>query len=489
MKTRGDIGIIGAGLGGLSAAVHLARKGFKVSVFEKNNYIGGKAGSLVKSGFRFDTGPTLFTMPFILKDIFELNDENIEEYLTIRRLKTTCKYFYPDGSIINSYSSPEDFAGEVELKTSDSRLTLKKYLNYCGNIYDLTSHLFLFNPEISINTFLNRKALKSIINFGQVDPFRTMHEANQSFFSDYKMVQLFDRFATYNGSNPYQVPATLNIIPYVELSLGSYVVEEGISAIASGLKVLAEKNGVRFILNKQVDKILTKYNKVNGIRSNEKDYFFDSVVSNVDVNYTYKHLLDYDFRNRNEPSLSGIVFYWGIKGNHPSLEIHNILFSENYKNEFDDIFHLKKCPEDPTVYIYISSKYKKDDAPEGFENWFVMVNTPYNIGQNWNEQIGKMRVLIKKKVERILGIALSEKILFEEVLTPSDIEKNTGSLQGSIYGSSSNSRNSAFLRHPVKSKYYTNLYFSGGSVHPGGGIPLVLLSGKHASELIGRKVN
>jgi phytoene desaturase len=489
MKTRGNIGIIGAGLGGLSAAVHLARKGFKVSVFEKNNYIGGKAGSLVKNGFRFDTGPSLLTMPFILNEIFELNDENIDEYLTIRQLKTTCKYFYPDGSIINSYASPEDFAGEVESKTSDSRMTLKKYLNYCGNIYNLTSDLFLFNPEMNIYTFLNRKALKSMLNFSRVDPFRTMHEANRSFFNDHKMVQLFDRFATYNGSNPYRAPATLNIIPYVELSLGSYVVEEGISAIASGLKVLAEKNGVRFLLNQQVDKILTKNDKAMGIRSNEKDYFFDSVVSNVDVNYTYNNLLDYNFKNRNEPSLSGIVFYWGVKGNHPSLEIHNILFSENYKNEFDDIFHSKKCPEDPTVYIYISSKYKKDDAPKGFENWFVMVNTPHNLGQNWNGEVGKMRVLIKKKVERILGIDISEKILFEEVLTPSDIERNTGSFQGSIYGSSSNSRNSAFRRNPVKSKSYTNLYFCGGSVHPGGGIPLVLLSGKHASELIIRDLN
>jgi phytoene desaturase len=489
MKGKRQIGIIGAGLGGLSAAVHLSKKGFEVTVFEKNDQIGGKAGSLIKEGFRFDTGPSLLTMPFILKDIFELNDENIEEYLTIRRLNTTCKYFYPDGSIINSYSSPEDFAVEVELKTSDSWSTLKNYLNYCSNIYNLTSDLFLFNPKINIKTFLNRKALKSIINLGRVDPFRTMHKANQSYFNDYKMVQLFDRFATYNGSNPYRAPATLNIIPYVELSLGSYVVEEGISAIASGLKELAEKKGVRFILNQQVDKILTKNGKVKGIRSNEKDHFFDSVVSNVDVNYTYKHLLNYDFKNRNEPSLSGIVFYWGVKGNHPSLEIHNIIFSENYKNEFDDIFQIKKCPEDPTVYIYISSKYKKDDAPEGFENWFVMVNTPYNIGQKWNEEIEKMRVLIKKKVERILGINLTEKILFEEVLTPTEIEKNTGSFQGSIYGSSSNSRNSAFLRHPVKSKYYTNLYFSGGSVHPGGGIPLVLLSGKHASELIGRDLN
>ncbi len=489
MKEKGNIGIIGAGLGGLSAAIHLAGEGFNVSVFEQNDYAGGKAGVLTDSGFRFDTGPSILTMPFIIKDIFSQHNESVDKYLTISRLKITCKYFYTDGSIINAYSSPEDFKEEIELKTSDSSESVKKYLNYCRNIYNLTSDVFLFNPVINLNTFLNWKAFKSFINIAKVDPFRTMHEANQSFFRDSRTIQLFDRYATYNGSNPYRAPATLNVIPYVELSLGGYVVKEGISSIASQLKLLAEETGVKFIFNQHVQKILRTGSEVIGIRSNEKDYFFDTVVSNVDVSYTYKQLLNHKFLNENEPSLSGIVFYWGVKGTFASLEIHNILFSENYEKEFDDIFNQNKCPEDPTVYIYISSKYKKDDAPEGFENWFVMVNVPYDKGQDWNAEIEGMRTAIKQKIMSVLGIDLTEKIFFEEVLSPPDIELRTGSFLGSIYGSSSNNRKSAFMRHPVKSKYYKNLYFCGGSVHPGGGIPLVLLSGQHASELICRNQN
>lgn len=488
MKKKEKIGIIGAGLGGLSSAIYLANAGFQVSVFEKNSYAGGKAGNLVKNGFRFDTGPSLLTMPFVFKEIFEQNNEIAEDHIRIKQLKTTCKYFYTDGSIINAYSSSDEFAKEIELKTSDSAESLKKYLNYCRDIYDFTSELFLFNPELNLKTFLTLKGLKSVINISKVDPFRTMHKANQSFFNDSRTIQLFDRYATYNGSNPYRAPATLNIIPYVELSLGSYIAEGGITILAAELKRHAEKKGVTFNFNQSVKKILTKESEVLGIRSNEEDHFFDAVVSNVDVSYTYKQLLNFNLKNENEPSLSGIVFYWGVKGTYSCLEIHNILFSENYKKEFDDIYKFNKCPDDPTIYIYISSKYKKDDAPKDYENWFVMVNAPYDNGQDWNKEIRKLREVIIKKIEDVLGIDLTEKIQFEETLSPPEIEIKTGSLHGSIYGSSSNNINFAFRRHPIKSKYFKNLFFCGGSVHPGGGIPLVLLSGKHASELINKNL-
>ena len=488
MSNKNDIGIIGAGLGGLSAAIYLARKGYKVNVFEKNDTVGGKAGNLCKNGFRFDTGPSLLTMPFTLRELFKLNNENIEDYLSVKRSKINCKYFYPDGTFINSYSNPDEFAEEIELKTADSSESVKKYLKYCKNIYDLTSDLFLLNTEIKPTSFLSRKAVKAIINIKKIDPFQSIHKANKNHFRDSKTIQFFDRFATYNGSNPYKAPATLNIIPYVELSLGSFIVKEGISIIPIAMKALAEKMGVKFLFNHLTEKIITEGREVKGIKVNGIDYFFDSVISNVDINYTYKNLLNRKLKIKNELSLSGVVFYWGVKGESPPLEIHNILFSGNYKTEFDDIFLRHKCPDDPTVYIYISAKYKKDDAPEGFENWFVMVNAPFNAGQDWQSEIKRMRKIVKLKIMQILDFDLDKKIIFEEVLSPPDIQNKTGSYLGSIYGDSSNSRISAFRRHPVKSRLYKNLYFSGGSVHPGGGIPLVLLSGKHAAELVDRNL-
>ena len=316
-----------------------------------------------------------------------------------------------------------------------------------------------------------------------------MHKANVSFFKDKKVVQLFDRYATYNGSNPYFAPATLNIIPHVEYNMGGYIVKEGIYTIPQKLTSLAEKLGVKFHFNCDVQRVLTdSKNNVTGIKVDDKKINFSRVISNVDVNYTYQILLN-DKTSRQsikysklEPSLSGIVFYWGVKGTHKNLEIHNILFSQNYKNEFEDIFDKKISPNDPTVYIYISSKFNKNHSPNETENWFVMVNSSYISNQNWGEEISKTRQRILKKINDFLGIDLNDKILFEKVLSPFEIEKQTNSYRGSIYGISSNNKYAAFLRHPNRSKKYKGLYFCGGSAHPGGGIPLVILSGKIAAE-------
>jgi phytoene dehydrogenase-like protein len=184
-----------------------------------------------------------------------------------------------------------------------------------------------------------------------------------------------------------------------------------------------------------------------------------------------------------------LVFYWGVKGNYDNLEIHNILFSKDYKKEFDEIFSKKVCPEDPTIYIYISSKFKKDDAPIGHENWFVMINAPSIQNQDWDYEVKKLKEIIIKKIYEILKINLRENIVSEKIMSPVDIEMNTNSFKGSIYGIASNSRHAAFLRHPNLSKKFEGLYFCGGSTHPGGGIPLVISSGAIAANLIIKKFN
>jgi phytoene dehydrogenase-like protein len=181
------------------------------------------------------------------------------------------------------------------------------------------------------------------------------------------------------------------------------------------------------------------------------------------------------------------VFYWGVKAKHDQLEIHNILFSIDYRKEFDDLFTNKIIHDDPTIYIYISSKYSPSDAPPDCENWFVMINTPPNSNQNWKEEIAKSKKIILNKIKNLLSIDLENQMVSEKVLSPIELEKNTGSYRGSIYGISSNNRFAAFLRHPNFSKDVSGLYFCGGSVHPGGGIPLVLLSGKIASDMIKKR--
>lgn len=490
------IAVIGAGLGSLSAALRLANQGYKVDVYEQNDKPGGKANQILQNGFRFDTGPSLLTMPFVLKDLFESSGERIEDYLEIIPLNVLCKYFYDDGTIINAYSDLEKFSSEIENKTSDKSVAVKEYLNYSKTIYDLTADLFLYGSFSGIKNFINLKSFKTLLNIYKIDPFRTMHNANKSFFKDSKTIQLFDRYATYNGSNPYEAPATLNIIQHVEYNLGGYIIKKGIYSIAESLFELSKKKGIEFYFNSNIEKIILDGKRVCGITVNSggdrtnRDY--DIVISNADVNYTYEKLLcdiksKLAFRYKKQtPSSSALVFYWGVEGNYDKLEIHNILFSKNYKEEFDDLFVRQIYPKDPTVYIYISSKFKKDEAPNGFENWFVMINVPYLNGEENKDEIDKARKTIQEKINNVLKIDLAGKIAFEKILSPSLIEKQTGSYKGSIYGISSNNKKAAFLRQKNRSNEYKGLYFCGGSAHPGGGIPLVLLSGKIAADEIMR---
>lgn len=484
------VAIIGSGIGGLTAALILSHKGFEVDVYEQSSNVGGKAGVLRKNGFRFDSGPSLLTMPFVFNEIFNSVDDNFSDYITLHKLDILCKYFFSDGTIINAYSDLELFSKEIDLKTIDTAYSIKRYFSYTENIYKLTSDLFLFNSFYELSNLLNVESFNTLLNINKIDPFKTVHEANSIFFNDKNTIQLFDRYTTYNGSNPYLAPATLNIIPYVEFILGGFLPLKGIEEIPDVLMKLAKKKNAKFNFNSMVEKIITEDNIINGIKVNNEIKKYDIVISNADVNYTYQKLLpDLNSKKKSvynslEPSLSGLVFYWGINKIFPDLEIHNILFSKDYKKEFDDIFDNKTFPEDPTIYIYVSSKLNKDDAPEGNENWFVMVNAPYNSGQNWESEIKKVREVIINKINSYLNTNINEHILFEEILTPELIEKRTSSVKGSIYGISSNTKNAAFIRQSNSSKEIKGLYFCGGSAHPGGGIPLVALSGKITSELI-----
>jgi phytoene desaturase len=486
------ISVIGAGLGGLSAAIRLAHKGFDVTVYEQNSAPGGKARSLSSGGFRFDTGPSLLTMPFVIEELFTEAGEKADEVLTFKKLDNLCRYFYPDGTVLNAYSDINKFSGEIENKTSEKRESLQKYLNYCKRIYDLTADIFLFKDLYSLSTYTNIKALKTLFRIKGIDSFRTMNEANRSFFKDEKIIQLFNRYATYNGSNPYMCPATLNIISHVEYNIGGYYILGGMYKLTDALYSLAMKKGVKFIFNSRVEEITLQNKKVTGIKVNGEYIQSDAVISNADVYNTYNILLnDKNSKPANkynslEPSSSAHVFYWGININSEKLDVHNILFSGNYKKEFDEIFIEKTYPSDPTVYIYISSKFSKQDAPEGMENWFVMINTPYD---NNNLSHESLKETILNKIKQLTGYDLKDKIITEQILTPSEIASVTGSYKGSIYGISSNNRKAAFMRQPNKSGEYNGLYFCGGSAHPGGGIPLVILSGKICSELVNKQFN
>lgn len=489
MKTR-RAAVIGGGLGGLSAAINLARRGVAVELFDNGREPGGKAGSIKRGGYRFDTGPSLFTMPHVVKELFSDAKESIDDYLALLPLEEHCRYAYPDGTRLSAFDEVTRFAAEVEAHTNDTAASLENYLAYSRTIYDLTAEMFLYHDFHELDTFRGDSSLETLKNIRKIDSLRTVHRANRSFFTDPRMVQLFDRYATYNGSDPYRAPATLNIIPHVEHTMGSYVIDGGMIALPRALARLAEKKGVIIHRSTPVEAIERKGKTVTGIRVKGEVIPFDIIVSNADVTTTYRDLLA-DTRSWNarryrrlEPSSSALVFYWGMKKTFNNLGTHNILFSGDYRAEFKSLFKEKKCPDDPTIYIYISSKFAPGDAPRDSENWFVMINAPYDAGQNWQKEKEQARGAITKKIKDLLDIDVDHHLAVEESATPPDIAAATGSHRGALYGISSNSKSAAFMRHANRSRRYRGLYFCGGSAHPGGGIPLAILSGRIAADLV-----
>jgi phytoene desaturase len=480
--------IIGTGIAGLAASIRLIHKGYQVDAFETNPYPGGKLSEIEIKGYRFDAGPSLFTLPEQVEELFLLSGKNPKQYFDYIKLPVACHYFWEDGKQIKAWGDINQFAEEVETKLGEPAFHVRESLKRSAYIYEHLSPLFMHRSLHKIGTWTNREALKSYLKMGKLGIFSTMNKVNERQFTHLKMVQLFNRYATYNGSNPYETPATLNIIPHLEFNIGAFFPKKGMHDITLSLYHLALELGVKFHFNSKVEEILVENQKAIGVRVKGKDHFSDIVVNNMDMVNAYKSILKKQKQPKlllNQPkSSSALIFYWGIKKVFPELDLHNILFSEDYETEFNYIFHKKSIYEDPTVYINITSVYKTDDAPKGCMNWFTMINVPNNHGQHWDSMIQEARKNIIAKVNRILKTDIEPLIEVEDVLEPRTIESRTSSAKGALYGNSSNNKYAAFLRHANYSPDIKNLYFCGGSVHPGGGIPLCLLSAKIMSEMV-----
>ena len=479
--------VIGAGIAGIAAAIRQAVKGHEVAVYEANAYPGGKLSAFRSGDFRFDAGPSLFTMPHYVDELFTLAGKNPKEAFSYEKLETVCRYFYEDGTRINAWANRDKLAEEIALKTKDPASAVHQFLDYSARIYAITHAIFLEKSLHRLRSFLNWKTLKAVFRFPKIDPFRSMNAANSDFFKDDKTIRFFNRYATYNGSSPYKAPATLNVIPHLEQHFGAYFPKGGMVAITQSLVTLAENLGVKFYYHARVEEILVEDKKVKGIRLNGENIAADRVISNMDIWFTYRQLLKNEAAPKRilsqERSSSALIFYWGIQAEFPELDLHNIFFSEDYKKEFAAIWEQQAVDVDPTIYVNISAKYQTEDAPKGAENWFVMINVPANTGQNWDKLIAEARKNILQKLSRMLNRDIAPLIVNEEILDPRSIEQKTASYQGSLYGTSSNNQFAAFLRHANFSSKIKELYFVGGSVHPGGGIPLALLSAKIVDDL------
>jgi len=480
--------VIGAGIGGIASALRLCKKGYEVTVVEANSYAGGKLHAIRQEGYRFDLGPSLFTMPHFVTELFELFHKNPKDYFNYKRKTTICNYFWEDGHEFSVTSDLDRFIKEASHSFTEPEANIQNYLKLNKKKYDLTASLFLEKSLHKAGTYLSKQTIQSILNIASLDINSSLNSTNQAHFKNPKLVQLFNRYATYNGSSPYKTPGIMSMIPHLEMHYGTFYPEGGMHQISQSLYKLALDQGIVFKFNETIERINVQNNKATGATSSKMDYASDLVVTNMDVYPTYKKLLkDHPEPTKTlkqERSSSALIFYWGIDREFPNLDLHNILFSDSYPKEFEHIFEKRNLYEDPTIYINITSKESPSDAPKGHENWFVMLNAPGNYGQDWETLKQEARKHIISKINRILKTDIAQHITTEHILDPVGIENATSSYRGALYGAASNNKFAAFLRHPNFSRRIKNLYFCGGSVHPGGGIPLCLLSAKIVEDLV-----
>ena len=476
------IAIIGSGISGLAVAIRLSRAGKRVFVYESGATYGGKMGVFEKDGYRFDMGPSLFTLPDQLSDLLD-DDLKIE---TIR-LKTLNRNFFSDGKVFDAPADSVAFAEEASKAFEIDKRILRDYLKEAKALWELTAPVFIYRSLHRLKDLMKWSNYHYLYRWTQLRPFTSLHRYNQRRFGNSGLVMLFDRYATYNGSNPYLTPATLRVISHLENNLGAYLPVRGMRSIVDALYQQAIRLGVEVIFNARVSNIVRVGERWE-LTFNDSIQGYEKVINTIDVRTFYREI----FKNKSlllkeskkELSTSALIFYWGIARRIEKLDVHNVFYSSNYHEEFKELKRGTKLFDDPTVYVYNSSVVIKEDAPENCSNLFIMINAPTDRGQDWVSWVNQIRPMILRKLEKALGEELEKWIVLEKVLTPRMIETGTGSFGGALYGSASNRIDSAFKRHPNFLKGYPGLYFAGGSVHPGGGVPLCLASAKIVEMLI-----
>ncbi len=481
--------IVGGGIGGLSAAIRLAVAGQHVIVLEKNARTGGKMGQIESGGFRWDTGPSVITMRHVFEDLFRAAGRRFEDAVELLPVEPLTRYFYSDGTVFDASRDSSRMTGQIAALSERDVEGYLAYLAYAARIHRITGPVFIYDQPPTPASFTR----VPVQDWLKVDPFRTMHGSIRSFVRDDRLRQLLGRFATYVGGSPYEAPATLNVIAHVELTGGVWYPRGGVYSIAHAMTELALDLGVDIRTETPVTRIDAPDNHVRGITLHDGTYIdTNTVIANADVATVYKNLLPQNpvtsRRLRQleqfEPSCSGFIMLLGVGGQHPELAHHNIFFSQDYRAEFNTIFKQQTLAPDPTIYVAITSKADPEHAPDGSENWFVLINAPpLSDKVNWERECAPYRERVLDKLAGF-GFDIRHKIRTEQILTPVDLEAMSGAWRGALYGPSSNSRWTAFRRPHNRSKQVKGLYFAGGTTHPGGGVPMVTLSGKVAAELV-----
>ena len=485
------VAIIGGGLAGLSAAIRLRVDGHDVTVFEKNERAGGKLNVREGKGYKFDTGPSILTMPWVLEKLFASAGRNLADYMEIVRVEPQWRSVFNDGSTIDMSADLPSMISELEKISPEDSAALFDYLSYSYRQYELCMKSFYAK---SISGLSELRTLHSLRELLSMDPFKTVSQATRRFFKDARVQQMFDFLVMYVGSSPYHSPAILSQLAHVQMGLGIYYVQGGMYNIARGMLKLLDELGVTVQVNAKVSAINHSAGKATGITlESGETHAADLIVSNLEAIPAYQSVLADSPQSAGEvkrlekfiPTVSGLVLLLGVKKEYSQFKHHNFFFSSNPEKEFSQIYDEGVPADDPTVYVGIASKSDPAQAPDGCENWFVLTHVPpLKEGESWEQHRDRYRELVLSKLERMGAAELRENIEFEYQFIPDDLRSLYGSNGGSIYGVAADKKRNDGFKIPSRSAVLSNLYFVGGSTHPGGGVPMVTLSGQLTADLI-----
>ncbi len=485
--------VIGAGLGGISAAISLKAAGYDVEVFEKNSQIGGKLNVMEKDGFTFDLGPSIFTLPQFFQDLFERAGKKMDDYVQLDAVTPHWRNLFENKPTIDLYQEEDLMRRELDKLPGDPEAhwrEFKAFLTYGREQYDIVNDGYFDKGLDNLWEFISYYKLKLL--GGKIDYKNTMSESIHQRLSDPQLRMIFEYFIKYVGSSAMDSPGYMNLMPMIQFDYGLWYVRGGMYNLAKGLGKLMEEMGIPIHLNADVEAIEKSGKRVTGIRMTDGTvHASDIIVSNMEVIPAYKKLLNepISFTRKLEkfaPACSGIVLHIGTDKIFPQLAHHNFFYSEDQHKHFDTVFHKKQLPQDPTLYVVAPTRTDPSKAPEGCDNIKILPHIPpLEEGSDiTHEDYVALKDRCIDKMERCGLKGLRESIVVEDLLTPVDIERMYRSNRGSIYGVVTDWKLNYGFKAPKTSTRYKNLYFTGGSTNPGGGMPMVVLSGQQCADRI-----
>jgi len=485
---RKNVVVIGAGLGGLSAAISLAQEGYAVTIHEKNLKIGGKLNVLKERGYSFDLGPSILTLPHIFERLFERSGMKMSDYIPIRPLRPHWRNFFEDGKVVDLVPEPDRMAEEAR-KVGEDPVNVQRFLKYSADLYDLVNAGYF---EQGLDTARDFRRFYGLGNFLKFDLFRTMHGGVKRFLKTQYMQDIFDYFIKYVGSSAYHSPAFMNCMPTIQFRYDLWYVDGGLYNIALGLQRLINELGIVVYLNSEVAEVRKEGGRVTGLVTKDGAlYPADIIVSNMEVIPAYEKLLREDEAflrtlDRYEPACSGLVLELGLDCQYPQLAHHNFFFSQHQKEHFHTVFRKRQLPPDPTIYLVAASKTDLSVAPPGCDCLKILPHIPHidDAHPLTREDYLGFKERVVDKLERMGLKNLRRHTAFEHCWTPLDIRQQYYSNKGAIYGVVTDRFKNLAFKAPKQSTTYPNLFFVGGSVNPGGGMPMVVLCGQNVAKKV-----